>query len=544
MLNPVMKMNSLLLCCLILTGCCLISQIYASSDAVFYESFDESFEGSWIVSEKEEYSGVWKHSKSEGHEDYGLLVSEQARKYAIVKELEKPVELKDGTTVLQFEVRLQNGLKCGGAYLKYLRPQEAGWTAKGFDNESPYSIMFGPDKCGATNKVHFILKHKNPKTGEYVEHHLKFPPTVPSDKLTHVYTAVIKPDNELVILVDGEEKKKANFLSSEDFEPALIPAKTIPDPDDQKPEDWDERAQIPDPEATKPEDWDEDAPMEILDEEAEKPEGWLEDEPEEIDDPEAVKPEDWDDEEDGEWEAPKIDNPKCESAPGCGEWRRPLKRNPAYKGKWHAPLIDNPAYKGIWKPREIPNPEYFELEKPDFEPIAAIGIEIWTMQDGILFDNVLIAADEKTATEIRDTTWKLKFKVEEEKQKAEEQAAAGSDGLMGIQKTVFDVLYKLADLPFLGDHKDKVLEAIEKAEKQPKITIGVIVSIVVVIFSALLKLLFGGKKAAKKVNVAPAKKEEAEESKPAEGEEKEEEKSEDAAAAGGAAPCRKTRRDN
>ncbi|KAJ0548210.1 putative calreticulin/calnexin, concanavalin A-like lectin/glucanase domain superfamily [Helianthus annuus] len=453
-------------CCFVLIGC-FISQICASSDAIFYEPFDESFEGSWIVSEKEDYSGEWKHSKSEGHDDYGLLVSDKARKYAIVKELEKPVELKDGTIVLQYEVRLQNGLECGGAYLKYLRPQEAGWTAKGFDNESPYSIMFGPDKCGATNKVHFILKHKNPKSGEYVEHHLKFPPSVPSDKLTHVYTAVIKP---------------------------------------------------------------------------EKPEGWLDDEPEEIDDPEAVKPEDWDDEEDGEWEAPQIENPKCESAPGCGEWRRPLKRNPAYKGKWHAPLIDNPAYKGIWKPREIPNPDYFELEKPNFEPIAAIGIEIWTMQDGILFDSILIASDGKTAAEIRDTTWKPKFKVEEEKQKAEEKSA-GLDGLKGIQKAVFDVLYKIADLPFLGDHKVKVLELIEKAETQPNFTIGVIVSIIVVIFSILLKLLFGGKKAAPKVNVVPEKKEEGEASNTAEGEgegEGEEEKTEGEVAA---APRRRTRRD-
>ncbi|XP_071703419.1 calnexin homolog [Rutidosis leptorrhynchoides] len=540
-------MRSLQFCCFLLIGC-LISQISASaSDAIFYESFDESFEGSWIVSEKEEYSGEWKHSKSEGHDDYGLLVSEKARKYAIVKELEKPVELKDGTIVLQFEVRLQNGLECGGAYLKYLRPQEAGWTAKGFDNESPYSIMFGPDKCGATNKVHFILKHKNPKSGEFVEHHLKFPPSVPSDKLTHVYTAILKPDNEVVILVDGEEKKKANFLSSEDFEPALIPDKTIPDPDDKKPEDWDERAQIPDPEAKKPEDWDEDAPMEILDEEAEMPEGWLEDEPEEVDDPEAVKPEDWDDEEDGEWEAPKIDNPKCESAPGCGEWRRPNKRNPAYKGKWSAPLIDNPAYKGIWKPREIPNPNYFELDTPNFEPIAAIGIEIWTMQDGILFDNVLIASDEKTASSIRETTWKPKFKVEEEKQKAEEQSA-GFEGLKGIQKAVFDVLYKIANLDFLGEHKVKVVELIEKAEKQPNLTIGVLVSVVVVLFSVLLKLLFGGKKATPKVNVnvaAPAKMDEGETSKSAaaaaaEGEEEEEKKEEQ-----NEAPRRRTtRRDN
>ncbi|KAK8488931.1 hypothetical protein V6N11_019466 [Hibiscus sabdariffa] len=34
----------------------------------------------------------------------------------------------------------------------------------------------------------------------------------------------------------------------------------------------------------------------------------------------------------------------------------------------------------IRKPKEVPNPNYFELEKPDFEPIAAISIEIWTVQ--------------------------------------------------------------------------------------------------------------------------------------------------------------------
>ncbi|KAL1364585.1 hypothetical protein HN51_012745 [Arachis hypogaea] len=477
-------------------------------DAIFYESFDENFEGRWIVSQKDEYNGAWKHEKSEGHDDYGLLVSEKARKYAIVKELDEPVTLKDESVVLQFETRLQNGLECGGAYLKYLRPQEAGWKPKGFDNESPYSIMFGPDKCGATNKVHFIFKHKNPKTGEYVEHHLKYPPSVPSDKLTHVYTAILKPDNELRILIDGEEKKKANFLSSEDFEPALIPPKTIPDPDDNKPEDWDERAKIPDPNAVKPDDWDEDAPMEILDEEAEKPEGWLDDEPEEIDDPEATKPEDWDDEEDGEWEAPKIDNPKCDSAPGCGEWKRPMKRNPAYKGKWHAPLIDNPAYKGIWKPRDIPNPDYFELEKPDFEPIAAIGIEIWTMQDGILFDNILIAKDDKVAASYRETTWKPKFAVEKEKQKEEEDSVAASSGLADLQKKVFDLLYKIADIPFLSDYKLKIHDLIEKGEKQPNLTIGILVSVVVVFLTIFFKLIFGGKKKPARVEQpSPAPKE-------------------------------------
>ncbi|KAK9066337.1 hypothetical protein SSX86_013659 [Deinandra increscens subsp. villosa] len=479
-----------------------ISNDSVFSSQIFFESFDQSFEESWIISQNEDYSGLWNHSKSQGHDDYGLLVSEKARKYAIVKELNEPVDLNDHTIVLQFETRFQNGLECGGAYLKYLRPQDSGWSPKQFDNKSPYSIMFGPDKCGATNKVHFIVNHKNPKTGKHVEHHLSSPPVVPLDKMSHVYTAILRvPDNELRILIDGEEKKKAGFLSDEDFEPSLIPPKTVPDPDDKRPEDWDDVKRIPDPDAKKPDDWDEDAPMEILDEEAEKPDGWLDDEPAEIDDPDAMKPEDWDDEEDGEWEAPKIDNPKCEAAPGCGEWRRPLKKNPGYKGKWHASLIDNPNYMGIWKPRDIPNVDYFDLDKPDLEPVAAVGIEIWTMQDGILFDNILIASDEKTAAMIRDATWKPKFLIEKAN-----QTAGSSDRLKGIQKSVFDVLYKIADLPILGGHKMKVVELIEEAEKKPNIIVGIIVSLAVAIVSPLLKiLLVSKKKPAVKVNVAPKK---------------------------------------
>ncbi|KAI3785947.1 hypothetical protein L1987_45073 [Smallanthus sonchifolius] len=486
----------------------------ANRKCIFYETFDQSFEGSWIVSEKEEYSGVWKHSKSQGHDDYGLLVSEKARKYAIVKELDKPVELKDQTIVLQFEARYHYGLQCGGAYLKYLRPQEPGWSPKQFDNKSPYSIMFGPDKCGPTTKVHFIINHKNPKTGKYVEHHLNTPNVIPGGTLSHVYTAILKPDNELRILVDEEELMKANITSPGYFQPPLVPPKTIPDPDDKRPEDWDDVKQIPDPDATKPDDWDEDAPMEILDEDAEKPDGWLDDEPAEVDDPEATKPEDWDDEEDGEWEAPKIDNPKCATASGCGEWKRPMKENPDYKGKWHAPLIDNPDYMGIWHPDRIPNDDYFDLDKPNLEPVTAIGIEIWTMQDGILFDNILIASDEETAASIRNATWRPKYLIEKANQTAEEQAADSIDdeqadsidGLKGIQKSVFDVLYKIADLPILGDHKMKVVELIEEAEKKPNVIVGIILSLAAVIVSPLLKILLAiKKKPAVKGNVAPKK---------------------------------------
>jgi len=296
------------------------------------------------------------------------------------------------------------------------------------------------------------------------------------------------------ILIDGEEKKKANLLSGDDFEPALIPPKTIPDPEDKKPEDWDERVKIPDPDAKKPEDWDEDAPMEIEDLDAEKPEGWLDDEPEEVDDPEATKPDDWDDEEDGEWEAPKISNPKCDEAPGCGEWNRPMKSNPEYKGKWYAPMIDNPNYKGIWKPQEIPNPDFFELEKPDLEPITAIGIEIWTMQDGILFDNVLITRDEKVAEEYREKTWKGKFSIEKEKQTLEDGDDSLPGELTGYQKKIFDVLYRIANIPFLDAYKLKIIDLIEQGEKKPNLTMGILVAVLVVLLTIVYKLLFFGSK--------------------------------------------------
>jgi calnexin len=78
--------------------------------------------------------------------------------------------------------------------------------------------------------------------------------------------------------------------------------------------------------------------------------------------------------------------------------------------------------------RKIDNPDYYELEKANVEPIAAIGIEIWTMQNGILFDNILVTYDEAETAAYRETTWKPKFVAEKvkvvEEEKADEQQEA------------------------------------------------------------------------------------------------------------------------
>ncbi|KAL3417884.1 calnexin precursor (calreticulin family protein) [Phlyctema vagabunda] len=362
-----------------------------------------TYNGEWAVEEPTVYKGI------EG--DKGLVVKNAAAHHAISAKFPKKIDNKGKTLVVQYEVKLQNGLECGGAYMKLLRDNKALHQDE-FSNVSPYVIMFGPDKCGSTNKVHFIVNHKNPKTGEYEEKHLSTAPQARIVKTTELYTLIVHPNSTFVIKLNNEQVKEGSLL--EDFTPAFNPQAEIDDPKDSKPDTWVDEARIADPEAKKPEDWDEEAPFEIVDETATIPEDWLENEPLTIPDPEAAKPEDWDDEEDGDWVAPTVPNPKCDEVAGCGKWEKPLVKNPAYKGKWTAPYIENPAYKGVWAPRKIKNPDYFEDKTPaNFEPMGAIGFEIWTMQNNILFDNIYIGHSVEDAAKLAEETFAEKHLIEE-----------------------------------------------------------------------------------------------------------------------------------
>jgi len=394
--------------------------------APFIEQFTSSWDSRWEVSQSKkisesendeallQYNGKWAVEEPTVYKnivgDKGLVVKSAAAHHAISAKFPKIIENDGKTLVIQYEVKLQNELDCGGAYLKLIKKQDEEYDPKKYNDKTPYVIMFGPDRCGSTNKVHFIFRHKNPLTGEYEEKHLESPPQAKIEKTTVLYTLIVRPDNTFEIKINNESAKTGNLL--EDFKPAVNPPKEIDDPEDKKPEDWVDVAKIPDPEATKPDDWDEDAPEMIPDEDAVKPDDWLDDEPEMINDPEAVKPEDWDDEEDGEWVPVQIPNPKCENN-NCGEWKRPMKKNPDFKGKWKAPLIDNPEYKGPWSPRKIPNPNYYEDKDPhNFEPMVAIGFELWTMQSQIMFDNIYIGHSEADAEKFAKETWEVKHGIE------------------------------------------------------------------------------------------------------------------------------------
>jgi len=396
----------------------------------FADHFDhtERFAQKWIKSSAkkdgveagiDQFNGEWSVEPAEKNSlsgDYGLVLKSQAKHAAISSRFNKPFTFdKEEPLIVQYEINYQNGLDCGGGYIKLLSHSN-NLDLNKLNDKTPYTIMFGPDRCGSESKLHFIFRHVNPRNQSVEEKHVKKLETKEraifeelfKDKRPHLFRLVINPDNAYEIYIDYKVVNHGSLLN--DFAPPVNPPAEIEDPNDKKPSDWDEREKIADPEASKPADWDEKAPKQIPDASASKPDGWLDDEPDMIPDPEAEKPDDWDDEMDGDWEAALIENPACTNAAGCGKWKRPMIDNPAYKGKWFPPMIKNPAYKGKWKPKMMPNPDYFHDPEPfKMTPISAVGIELWSMSKDIYFDNILVTSELEVADEWAKDTYDVKI---------------------------------------------------------------------------------------------------------------------------------------
>lgn len=372
------------------------------------------YEGLWDVMEPLQLKGF--------NHDFGLSLVTENNAGAIARKLDAPIVTTSGTKplVVQYEVKNQVRLRCGGGYIKVL-PTTDEPDYSSFSNETPYLIMFGPDKCGTTDKVHLILRRDG------VEHHLVQPPPTKSGLLSALYTLIIQPNLDFEIRIDGATYRQGNLLDELEFEPPLVPPKTILNESETQPEEWDDREYIPSPyETEKPDDWDESEPRMINDPTAVKPANWREDIPLYVKDPTVRKPEAWDDEEDGKFEVPEILNPLCQNlkphiGEGCGEWKAPLVKNPKYKGKWTQPLIPNPNYQGLWRPRRIANPDFDEealaqqLSKMDSD-IGGLGFEILTVQGMSMFDNIYVGSSVRDAENIGNATFLPKFLLESESQ--------------------------------------------------------------------------------------------------------------------------------
>jgi calreticulin len=368
--------------CLLLVGC-------AFATTYFKETFDDSKR--WVTSSWKQSSGeAGKFALSAGEwyggdakAAQGFQTTQDARFYAASAKFPSSFSNKGKDLVIQFSVKFPQKIDCGGGYIKIL-PSTV--DQENFGGDSLYNIMFGPDICGhSTKKVHVIFHY--PKKGEKGENLLiKKEIKAETDQLTHVYTLIVHPDNTYEVRVDGTKRESGSLFEDWDF----LPPKKIKDPAVSKPSDWVDEAMIDDPEDKKPAGWD--------------------DIPRTVPDPDAEKPEDWDEESDGEWEAPQIDNPE-------------------YKGEWKPKRIPNPAYKGPWVHPEIDNPDYKEDNNLyRYDDIGAVGIDIWQVKSGTIFDNIIVTDSVAEAEKFMEDTYgktkdaeKAAFEEIEKKKRDEEE---------------------------------------------------------------------------------------------------------------------------
>jgi calnexin len=275
----------------------------AQEGVIFYETFDEEedvFASKWVKSSDPKYANQPLKIKTPtrtipGYEtDKGVQLTQEMRHYGFGAKFAQPLVANGSDIVLQYELKMEEKLACGGAYIKMLR-EDASQDLSELTNESQYVIMFGPDKCGTESKVHFILKHQNPVTKEWSEHHYAGELKPKLDRSTHLYTLVIRSDNKFEMHIDTKPVAHGSLL--ENLDPPINPPEMINDPTDFKPADWVDDAFIPDVTATKPAEWDESQPRKIPDGKQVKPKDWDESMPEKIPDPKVAKLEIWDDEE-------------------------------------------------------------------------------------------------------------------------------------------------------------------------------------------------------------------------------------------------------
>lgn len=100
--------------------------------------------GEWIQSKHhKENQGEWQISAGQDPVDdkeFGLQTKTDFRYYGIAKKLDKPFSTEGKTFVLQFTVKYDHSVSCGGAYIKLFGSELDPTDIHG---ESPYKLMFG-----------------------------------------------------------------------------------------------------------------------------------------------------------------------------------------------------------------------------------------------------------------------------------------------------------------------------------------------------------------------------------------------------------------
>ncbi|XP_032129010.1 calreticulin-3, partial [Sapajus apella] len=204
-------------------------------------------------------------------------------------------------------------------------------------------FFVGPDICGFDiKKVHVILHFKN----QYHENKKSIRCKV--DGFTHLYTLILRPDLSYDVKIDGQSIESGSIeydwnLTSLKKEKSLAESKDRKLTEDNKAQDWEKH---------------------FLD-------------------ASASRQSDWNGELDGDWQTAMLQKP------------------PRQDG-----LKPQGIDRDIWLHHKMKNTNYLtQYDLSEFENIGAIGLELWQVRSGTIFDNFLITDDEEYADNFGKATW-------------------------------------------------------------------------------------------------------------------------------------------
>ncbi|XP_074060495.1 calreticulin-3 isoform X1 [Macrotis lagotis] len=329
----------------------------ALATVYFQEEFldGESWRNRWIPSTNDSNFGKFRLSSGKFYgdiqKDKGLQTTENAKFYAISSRF-KPFSNKGKTLVIQYTVKHEQKMDCGGGYIKIF---SSDLDQKNLNGKSQYYIMFGPDICGFDiKKVHVILFYKN----QY--HSNKKSIRCKVDGFTHLYTLTLRSDLTYEVKIDADIIESGNI--EEDWN--LGGLRKLEKSALKMPKKLDKLSQNDQSSDIPSQDWN----KHFLD-------------------ASANKPSEWNSELDGEWQPSVIQKPN-------------------YKDRLKSMKMDNLDYKDIWLHQKIENPGYLqEFELAEYENIGVIGLELWQVRSGTIFDNFLITDDENYAADFGQKTW-------------------------------------------------------------------------------------------------------------------------------------------
>jgi hypothetical protein len=214
----------------------------------YFQSFgDRYWHEDWVTTTLTNYTGEWKVELISTSDDEKMLFTKsRSSHYGISAQFPRRLHLTNKSLVLQYELRAEEGLDYGGAYIKLFAGDS--FFPETLSKSTPYVVMFGPDRSAGSNKIHFIFHYQDRTTGTTRESHMRENPPMIADKLTHLYSLIVRPDNSFEILIDCQLVRWGSLAS--DFDPPVIATELfdedvpemIPDPEIERPADWDDLA--------------------------------------------------------------------------------------------------------------------------------------------------------------------------------------------------------------------------------------------------------------------------------------------------------------